>query len=256
MVDDSAGGPEADPGWYPDPSQVDTVRFWDGSEWTDQRAPMQTPSPHRRGPSRRLWLALAAVVAIVVIAVAVLLITRGGPEKTVSATSAIPRTVTYTVPSGSMDPTYPVGDVLSTNLDAYADSEPVVGDVAVFHPPAGAESASECGVRVDGEQPIESGESCPKPSSEESNITFVKRIVAVGGDTLSIKEGHPVVNGVEAKDQSYTEPCGAGYECNLPKAITIPHGDLFMLGDNRGGSDDSRYWGPVPEEWILGRVES
>jgi signal peptidase I len=256
MVDDSAPGPAADPGWYPDPSQVDTVRFWDGSQWTDQRAPMQPPSPERGGPSRRFWLALAAVVAIIAVAVAVVLITRGGSEKTVSASFAVPRTVTYTVPSGSMEPTYPVGDVLSTNLDAYADSEPAVGDVVVFHPPAGAESASECGVQVHGQQPIESGEACPKATSEESGQTFVKRIVAVGGDTLSIKEGHPVVNGVEARDQSYTEPCGAGYECNLPKTITIPKGEFFMLGDNRGESDDSRYWGPVPEEWVLGRVES
>ncbi|MGN6814781.1 MAG: signal peptidase I [Solirubrobacterales bacterium] len=41
----------------------------------------------------------------------------------------------------------------------------------------------------------------------------------------------------------------------MPKTITIPPGHYFMLGDNRGASDDSRFWGPVPADWILGKVE-
>jgi signal peptidase I len=40
----------------------------------------------------------------------------------------------------------------------------------------------------------------------------------------------------------------------MPKAITIPKGEYFMLGDNRGNSDDSRFWGPVPRSWIIGEV--
>jgi signal peptidase I len=96
----------------------------------------------------------------------------------------------------------------------------------------------------------------PEAPAGESSQTFIKRIVAVGGDSLSIKNGHPVVNGAETTDESYVRPCGGGYECNLPKTITIPSGYFFMLGDNRGESDDSRYWGPVPATWILGRVEN
>ena len=72
-----------------------------------------------------------------------------------------------------------------------------VGDIVVFHPPAGAESSSECGVLVKKMQPLETGMACPKPTPEQSSQTFIKRIVAVGGDTLSVKDGHPVVNGVE-----------------------------------------------------------
>jgi signal peptidase I len=188
-------------------------------------------------------LIIAAIAAVVVALVLILSGAGGGGD-----------TVTYTVPSGSMEPTYAIGDKLKVNLDAFSEGEPAIGEVVVFHPPAGAESASECGVLSGGMQPLERGEPCPKPTEEGSRQTFVKRIVAVGGDTLSIKDGHAVVNGVE-EDESYTKPCGGGYECNLPKTIEIPTGYFFTLGDNRGESDDSRYWGPVPRQWILGRVE-
>jgi signal peptidase I len=40
----------------------------------------------------------------------------------------------------------------------------------------------------------------------------------------------------------------------MPKTITIPKGYFFMMGDNRGASDDSRYWGPVPKSWIVGEA--
>ncbi len=160
----------------------------------------------------------------------------------------------YQIPSGSMEPTLDVGQRVLVNRFIYHLDEPQIGDIVVFHPPAGAESSSECGVLVKNQQPIESGEPCPKPTPEQSSQTFIKRIVAVGGDTLSVKDGHPVVNGVEKSDEPYTNPCGGGYECNLPKTIKIPPGYFFMMGDNRGESDDSRYWGPVPKSWIIGEA--
>jgi len=58
-------------------------------------------------------------------------------------------------------------------------------------------------------------------------------------------------NGVREKD-SYIEPCGPGGSCNFRAPIKIPPGDYFMMGDNRGESDDSRFWGPVPDKWIIG----
>jgi len=78
-------------------------------------------------------------------------------------------------------------------------------------------------------------------------------IVATPGDTLSIAHGHPVVNGVRAKER-FIRPCMGGGACNLPKPITIPPDDYFVMGDNRGASDDSRYWGPVPRDWIIGKA--
>jgi signal peptidase I len=160
----------------------------------------------------------------------------------------------YQIPSGSMEPTLDIGQRVLVNRFIYHFHEPRIGDIVVFHPPAGAESSSECGVLLKGMQPLETGEACPKSTPQESSQTFIKRIVAVGGDTLSIKEGHPVVNGVEKTDEPYTNPCRGGYECNLPKTIKIPPGYFFMMGDNRGESDDSRYWGPVPKSWIIGEA--
>jgi signal peptidase I len=154
----------------------------------------------------------------------------------------------YQIPSGSMEPTLDVGQRVLVNRFIYHLNEPQVGDVVVFHPPAGAETAAECGVDVSNR------EACPKPTPQESSQNFIKRIVAVGGDTLSIKDGHPVVNGVEKTDEPYIRPCGSVSVCNLPKTITIPKGYFFMMGDNRGASDDSRYWGPVPKAWLVGEA--
>jgi signal peptidase I len=154
----------------------------------------------------------------------------------------------YQIPSGSMEPTLDVGQRVLVNRFIYHLHEPKAGDIVVFHPPAGAETAQECGVEASDR------EACPRPTPEESSQTFIKRIVAVGGDTLAVKEGHPVVNGKEKTDEPYIRPCGTASVCNLPKAIRIPKGYFFMMGDNRGGSDDSRYWGPVPKSWIIGEA--
>jgi signal peptidase I len=154
----------------------------------------------------------------------------------------------YQIPSGSMEPTLDVGQRVLVNRFVYHLHEPKIGNIVVFHPPEGAETTAECGVRVPETEP------CPKPTPLESSQNFIKRIVAVGGDTLSIKDGHPVVNGVEKTDEPYIRPCGSSYVCNMPKAIKIPPGYFFMMGDNRGDSDDSRYWGPVPRSWIIGEA--
>jgi signal peptidase I len=160
----------------------------------------------------------------------------------------------YQIPSQSMEPTLEVGQRVLVNRFIYHFESPSIGDIVVFHPPAGADSGTECGVTIDGRQPNEVGEACPRPTKAESSQNFIKRIVAVGGDTLSVRDGHPVVNGVEKKDEPYITPCGSGAACNLPKKITIPPGYYFMMGDNRGASDDSRFWGPVPRSWIIGKA--
>ena len=76
-------------------------------------------------------------------------------------------------------------------------------------------------------------------------------MVAVPGDTIFIQDGHVYRNGVREKD-GYIAPCGADSSCNFRTPIKIPPGHYFMMGDNRGLSDDSRFWGPVPDKWIIG----
>ncbi len=161
----------------------------------------------------------------------------------------------YQIPSGSMKPTLEEGQRVLVNRFTYHFTSPQIGDIVVFHPPASADHpGKECGVAIHGREPEEVGESCPKPTNEQSGQTFIKRIVALPGDTLSVKEGHPVVNGVEKSNEPYITPCGSAPACNLPKTIKIPPGDYFMMGDNRGDSDDSRFWGPVPRSWIIGEA--
>jgi signal peptidase I len=154
----------------------------------------------------------------------------------------------YQIPSGSMEPTLEIGQRVLVNRFSYDIGDPSVGDIIVFHPPKGADVGTECGVTP------RPGEPCPKPTAGESTQNFIKRIVAGPGDTLSVRDGHPVVNGVEKTDEPYINPCGIAPACNLPKAITIPPGYYFMMGDNRGASDDSRFWGPVPRGWIVGKA--
>ena len=83
--------------------------------------------------------------------------------------------------------------------------------------------------------------------------TFIKRVVAVGGDTIAIRNGRVIRNGKPA-DEPFIEPCGTGSGCDFPQAIRVPEGYVFLMGDNRGGSDDSRYWGPIPVSRIIGKA--
>jgi signal peptidase I len=154
----------------------------------------------------------------------------------------------YQIPSESMEPTLDVGQRVLVNRFIYHLNDPSIGDIVVFHPPVGADNGTECGI-----QP-RSGEPCPQPTKAESSQNFIKRIVAGPGDTLSVKGGHPVVNGVAKTDESFTLPCGSAPACNMPRTITIPPDHYFMMGDNRGASDDSRFWGPVPRDWIIGEA--
>ncbi|MGO9821533.1 MAG: signal peptidase I [Solirubrobacteraceae bacterium] len=153
----------------------------------------------------------------------------------------------YRIPSPSMVPTLIPGQRILTNR---LINHPSIGDVVVFHPPHGADNEDNpvCG---NPNQGTNHPQACDEPTSTESSQTFVKRVVAGPGDTMYIRDGHVYLNGVREKD-SYTLPCGDGSECNFPKPITIPPGDYFMMGDNRGESDDSRFWGPVPDKWIIG----
>ena len=156
----------------------------------------------------------------------------------------------YRIPSPSMVPTLDIGQRVLTNRLA---GNPGIGDVVVFHPPHGADFTSPvCGNPDQGGQTGGlAAQACGEPTPQESTQTFIKRVVGLPGDTIQIVNGHVIRNGVREKDP-YIVPCGDISTCNFGKAIKIPPGDYFMMGDNRPDSEDSRYWGPVPTKWIIG----
>ena len=154
----------------------------------------------------------------------------------------------YRIPSESMVPTLEVGQRVLVNRIGSRFSDPSVGDVVVFHPPAGSETDT-CGDPDRGE-----GEACSRPTNDRADVNFIKRVVAGPGDTITVQNGHVVRNGKRQSEPFIANTCGddAGRGCNLTTPVKVPAGHWFMMGDNRGESDDSRFWGPVPEKWIIG----
>lgn len=152
--------------------------------------------------------------------------------------------VYYRVDSGSMRPTLPIG----TRVAAEPGLSPKVGEIVVFHAPAGAiPSAPICGMPNQGagfSQP------CGLATPASSRVIFIKRIVAGPGDLVLIRDGHAVVNGTQSSEP-FAAACG-GPDCNFPTPLRVPAGQYYLLGDNRVGSDDSRFWGPVPASSIVG----
>lgn len=158
----------------------------------------------------------------------------------------------YRIPSESMVPTLQVGQRVLVNRVGTHFGDPKVGDILVFHPPAGAESA---GANQCGEQP-KPGSACDKPTPTKASVNFIKRVVGEPGDTIAVRDGRVIRNGKPTKEPFIADTCrnDAGAGCNFRNPITIPPGHWFMMGDNRGESDDSRFWGPIPKSWIIGNA--
>ncbi|MGH2761898.1 MAG: signal peptidase I [Thermoleophilaceae bacterium] len=155
----------------------------------------------------------------------------------------------FRIPSESMVPTLEVGQrVLVDRFTQKLGSDLERGDVLVFTPPAGADT-NTCGARDVPRRP------CPEPTPGRSDTNFIKRVVGVGGDRLSVRDGRVYLNGRRQREPfANVSACTDGGDCDLPVAITIPEDHLYMMGDNRGASADSRVWGPVPEEWVIGQA--
>jgi signal peptidase I len=194
----------------------------------DQLASTPAPLPLGRPVRRRIGRRVLGVAAIVVLGLGL------GLHKTVTQ---------YTVTSGSMQPTLQVGE----RVGADRSGHPAVGDIVVFHPPAGARARNPvCGSALQGSG---SSQPCDSAVPEESGQVFVKRVVAGPGDLIAMVDGHGV-----RESEPYVAPCGPGSACSFPTAVRVPPDEYYVLGDNRGVSDDSRFWGPVPSGWIIGTV--
>ena len=149
----------------------------------------------------------------------------------------------YRIPSESMVPTLQVGQRVLVNRVGEHLGDPKVGEVVVFTPP---KDANGCSV------PPPSGQPCLTPGREKGDQAFIKRIVAQGGDRIRIEAGAVYRNG-RKEDNSAAQTCAGGL-CDYPREFTIPKGTFYMMGDNRGASSDSRVWGPVPADWVVGEA--
>jgi signal peptidase I len=146
----------------------------------------------------------------------------------------------YRIPSASMEPTLQIGDMVLVNRFIYHFHPPRRGDIIVFHPPG------------HGDTPI------PHATSE-AGVNYIKRVIGLPGETIEMRHGTVLVRAPHSPWHALHESYIAS---NSPKSgpgsrfgpDKIPMGDYFVLGDNRGNSDDSRIWGPLPRRNIIGKA--
>jgi signal peptidase I len=149
----------------------------------------------------------------------------------------------FFIPSASMSGTLVEGDRVMVNKLAYRFGEPATGDVIVFDNPAkdnGGESLLGAVFRHIGES---LGLSSP-------DSALIKRVIAVGGQTVEIVDGRVLLDGVSL-DEPYLADDVRMADFG---PVEVPEGHVFVMGDNRGSSHDSRAFGPIPEGDIVGRA--
>jgi signal peptidase I len=203
----------------------------------------EQPTPRPGRPRRRRGGLHSALELVVTVAAALFF------ALTIQALAVKP----YRIPSASMEPTLTEGQrILVNRLSHRLGGDPALGDVTVFTPPSGAVTDA-CG--IPGQGPFYAGaaarRSCSRPTPSRADTTFVKRVVGLPGDTIAVVGGHVLRNGRLAREP-FASSC-SGAACDLG-AVRVPKGSYFLMGDNRGNSDDSRYWGPVPRGWIIGKA--
>ncbi len=163
----------------------------------------------------------------------------------------------FSIPSESMMNTLKKGDrVLVDKLTPWFGSEPERGEVVVFHDPGGwLETAVTPKPNVVQKFLSFIG---LMPSAEEKDL--IKRVIAVGGDTVSCKEGGKVVlNGVPLDETSYLYPGSVPCQDSFGP-IKVPEGRIWVMGDNRQNSLDSRFHqelpggGTVANDLVVGRA--
>ena len=134
----------------------------------------------------------------------------------------------YKIPTGSMIPTFLVGDRIFVDKVSYRFHPPKRGDIIVFKYP------------------------------EDPKKDFVKRLAGLPGEKLEIKDGKLIVNGKAQNETPFLEHYYYNREDWLyakeGQVITVPEGNYFSLGDNSAQSSDSRNWGFVPQGNMVGKA--
>ncbi|MBE2319593.1 signal peptidase I [Solirubrobacter sp. CPCC 204708] len=149
------------------------------------------------------------------------------------------------VPAENMVPRLNINQRLEFDLAAYRERPPRVGDIVLLHPPTGARE-ERCG------QPRNRApeQLCAKPrGGADTERRFIMRVVATAGDRVTFRRGLVVRNG--KLERRKVRRCTAG--CPSRGIVTVPAGHVYVAGDNRPNSDDSRFWGALPVDQLLGR---
>lgn len=164
----------------------------------------------------------------------------------------------FSIPSDSMQDTLQRGDrVLVDKLTPWFGAEPERGEVVVFHDPGGWLDSTEA------PEPNVAQKFLSfiglMPSSEEKDL--IKRVIAVGGDTVECKKGESVqVNGKALDEKSYIFPGNTACDDEPFGPIKVPEGRIWVMGDHRQNSLDSRYHqelpghGTVSTDEVVGRA--
>jgi signal peptidase I len=155
----------------------------------------------------------------------------------------------FYIPSGSMLPTLEVGERILVEKISYRFGGPDRGDVVVFERslnPAVPSPHEDDSVIEDVANAFKSLFGFPTGGEQD----YVKRVMAVGGDTIEGRDGVVYVND-EAVDEPYLPD---GVVTNDFPPQQVPRGQIFVMGDNRGSSDDSRNFGPVDDDEVVGRA--
>ena len=158
-------------------------------------------------------------------------------------------TLTVTMPNPGMAPTLNTGARVTVKLTHVS---PSLYELVAFHPPTISKPQEL--VCTDTNQGPSLQQPCGKPAPREAKTVFIRRVVGLPGDHIAVVNGYVIRNGVRER-VPHLAPCQGIPECSLPKAIVVPAGHYYLVGDDRGDSNDSRFWGPVPWAWIIGVVK-
>lgn len=223
LIDDLADGS----GGPADPFSV--IADEEQAEAASGRLPSEaTERGERKDANRSFWRELPVLI-IVALVVAVLI-------KTFLVQA-------FFIPSESMYSTLTEGDRVMVNKLSYVFGSPSRGDIVVFDNP----SRDDDGESLLGAVFRHIGESLGMSSPDSA---LIKRVIAVGGETIEIREQQVFIDGV-AIDEPYLDE---GVRLRNFGPREVPEGFVFVMGDNRGSSHDSRAFGPIPEGDIVGRA--
>lgn len=197
-----------------------------------RRLPKREGEPSRRGTT--FWEALREVLLVLLIAALVAVLIQSFLMKA------------FVIPSSSMSPTLQIGDRVMVEKVTYYFRKPRTGDIIVFRYPPTAPGATNTTNLLF--WPFEQIGETLHLAHRTGSSPYVKRVIASGGQTVEMRKGQVYVDGKELKED-YKVP--DSYDM---APTVIPDGQLFVMGDNRPNSRDSRYWGYVPVRSVIGKV--